>query len=144
MLLSHYFPADYLAMVTITLYLFTVTVSGVSQLGVRFLWIHLYRLKNHASAPQALLLMSVITAFIMLAMSMEMLTLGPQYASFGTQVVRLRSQRDPVPCTYAFVHGNSSHTTCTMTQISVFVNRITLQFKFFGMAFYAANWAFIG
>jgi len=73
-----------------------------------------------------------------------MLTLGPQYASFGTQVVRLRSQRDAVPCTYAYVYGNSSHTTCTMTQISVFVNRITLQFKFFGLCFYAANWAFIG
>merc|ERR1711871_273729 len=85
------------------------------------------------------MLMAVITAFSMLALSMEMLTLGPQYTSFGNQVVQLRSKRDPVQCTYLYVHN----TTCTMTQISVFVNRITLQFKFFGVIFYAANWLFI-
>jgi len=75
------------------------------------------------------------------ALMMEILTLAPQYSTFGTQKFSILSRHGNIPCKLALI---SNDTDCKMTNISKFYNRISISLPFFSIIFYFANWLLIG
>ncbi|KAG0167916.1 hypothetical protein DFQ30_005504 [Apophysomyces sp. BC1015] len=147
--LSKMFPLDYIFMVAIIIYFFLATMSGVISIGVRFLWITLYRIRKGATAPQGLLFSTVLLTLSLLALDYTITTIvAPEYAHFGSQVycnqtiggVRDCSDRVDliVPCDIA---GPTD--ICTPTVSSTLIDRIIVNTPFFGMIFYYSQWAFL-
>lgn len=70
-----------------------------------------------------------------------MLTLAPQYATFGSQTIIKNGVT--VPCSLGFINKGNQNKECSMTNISMFYNRISVSLPFFASIFYFANWALI-
>jgi len=136
--LSKYFPLDYILLALIIFYIFFTTMSGIIRIGVRFLWVNLYKIRRGATPPQGLLLASVILMFAILSLNMELTTLAPQYSNWGSQTYTNPNSTDTVPCSLDAPPG-----ACYMTQIGTIVNRISLRTTFFGIIFFYATWLFI-
>ncbi|KAF7728493.1 hypothetical protein EC973_006046 [Apophysomyces ossiformis] len=148
--LSKMFPLDYIFMVILIIYFFLATMSGVISIGVRFLWITLYRIRKGATAPQGLLFATVLLTLSLLALNYTITTVvAPEYAHFGSQVycnqtiggIRDCSDRADliVPCD---ITGPTD--ICTPTVSSTLIDRIIVNTPFFGMLFYYSQWAFLG
>lgn len=80
---------------------------------------------------------------MILAFMLEMLTLAPQYSTFGKQTVRHNGVIKP--CSLSYINNNNANEAndCSMTNISMFYNRISVSFPFFSAIFYFANWMLI-
>lgn len=62
-------------------------MTGIIQIGVRFLWVTLYRIKRNSTAPQGLLFSSMLLIFGLLAVNYTITSVvAPGYAHFGSQV----------------------------------------------------------
>jgi hypothetical protein len=75
-----------------------------------------------------------------IAFMIEILTLAPQYSTFGTQKFSKFSLQGEVPCKLSLITNESD---CLMTNISKFYNRISISLPFFSTIFYLANWLLI-
>eukprot|EP00753_Platysulcus_tardus_P010815 PLAT3072.1.p1 GENE.PLAT3072.1~~PLAT3072.1.p1 ORF type:complete len:536 (+),score=246.98 PLAT3072.1:26-1633(+) len=151
--LSGYFPMDVVCLAAITLYVFACSLYGVTSIGLRVLCVPLYRIKRRATASQALLLMGAVMMFVIQVQSMELLTLAPQYTTFGDQtysklVVDSDSssktgsdglEQEALPCRLDVMSKS-----CAMSQIAIFLNRITVSMPFFAVVYYGASWLFVG
>lgn len=125
------------------LYMFFTTLSGVVHIGVRFLWVKMFRFEHGRTLPQGLLLATVILMFALLALNFELNAMAPQYVNWGTQTY-VSANGTVLPCAPGASSFNSSlPSTCTMTQIGVFVTRISYKLSFFGSVFYWVGWVFI-
>jgi LMBR1 domain-containing protein 1 len=121
----------------VILFLFFVTLSGIVKVGIRILWLVLFRLKRRSSPPQGLLLASMILVLALLAISNMLMSLAPQYTTYGGQMYRNETGVHPCDHTYA------SNTTCHMSQIGEFTTYVQIAMPFFGVAFYWITWAFL-
>ncbi|KAF9912047.1 putative lysosomal cobalamin transporter [Linnemannia zychae] len=84
--LSPYFPADYAVIVMIILYMFWATTKGIISLGIRFLWVHLYKFRRHATQPQGLLAATMLWMLSLAALSYTLtMAVAPEYSMFGSQ-----------------------------------------------------------
>jgi len=137
-ILESYFPLDYAMIALIVFYIFFTTLNGISQIGIRLLWMSLFKLKKGKTPPQALLMTAIILMLAILALNMEVTTLAPQYASWGSQKFLNTTSGKLQPCSLDAPMGN-----CTMSQIGTFVNRIMVRTTFFGWIFYIATWLFL-
>ncbi|KAI8997686.1 hypothetical protein BDB01DRAFT_771978 [Pilobolus umbonatus] len=147
--LSKIFPLDYIFMVLLIIYFFLSTITGLIHIGIRFLWITLYRIKKNATAPQGLLVSSILLTLSLLALNYTMTTtVAPQYAHFGSQVYcnqtsnGIRDCREQseliVPCD---IYGPTD--ICTPTVSSTMIDRIIINTPFFGILFYGSQWVFM-
>ncbi len=84
--------------------------------------------------------MSFMLCLMILATMLEILTLAPQYSTFGTQTFSNNSMYKNLPCKLTLI---SSKDECKMTNISKFYNRISISLPFFSTIFYIANWLLI-
>ena len=81
------FPLDYAFMVLVIVYFFMATMSGIITIGVRFLWVALFRIRKGATMPQGLLFASVLLMLALLALNYSLTAVvAPGYAHFGSQV----------------------------------------------------------
>ena len=85
--------------------------------------------------------MSFMLCLMILAFMMEMLTLAPQYSTFGTQRFSKISFQGDVPCKLSLITAFDSD--CVMSNISKFYNRISISLPFFSTIFYVTNWLLI-
>jgi LMBR1 domain-containing protein 1 len=137
------FPLDYVAFGSLIAYIFFCTLNGIVRVGVRFLWVHLYNIKARQTAPQGLLLTAIILMLALLVLNIEILTLAPRYASFGTQTYRNLNGTEVVCTASALAPNHSDPNNCTMTQIGIFVAAIEAGTPFFGNVFFYAMWLFV-
>lgn len=84
--------------------------------------------------------MSLMLCLMTIAFMIEILTLAPQYSTFGTQKFSKYSLQGEVPCKLSLITNESE---CIMTNISKFYNRISISLPFFSTIFYIANWLLI-
>ncbi|GAP85325.1 putative lysosomal cobalamin transporter [Rosellinia necatrix] len=152
------FPVDYVLMAFLILLFFSSSISGIAAIGIRFLWLRIFQIRKGRTAPQALLMATVMLTLITLAINYAVAMLvAPQYASYGTQTFcdlpphhpdELPDCRDNLaavkPCS-EWVNSHSSATrVCTPTVMSTFLNRITLTWPVFGAIDFWAQFAFLG
>merc|ERR1712151_1495596 len=99
----------------------------------------MYALRARKSLPQALLVLCNVIAHTLLALCMALLTIAPNYTSFGSQS-RLAEDGKPCPCSLGRQEGKAG---CQVSVISTFFTRIAVAMPVFSLAYFVANWAFI-
>lgn len=72
----------------------------------------LYKIRARSTPPQGLLVAAIILMLSILALNMELTTIAPQYANFGSQTWRSDNSTEVHPCSLDAPPGK-----CTMTQI---------------------------
>jgi len=131
------FPIDLIVLGSLIIYIFFTSLAGIVEIGIRFLWVHLYKIRARATMPQGILATVIILMLSVVALNMQIvLNLAPQYSSFGTQTY-IKNGTGVVQCS-----PDADPSVCTLSAIATFVNIINL--SFFGAAFYWINWALLG
>ena len=147
--LQKIFPLDYLLLFIITWFLILCTISGIRNLGIRILFVKMYRLKSRRTRPQALLLTCVTLMMTVLAINILMYCVSPQYVTFGSQQFVDQSSvngtmTDKVTaCDLNRVNLNNTIGDCVMTRNSALLTRFFYKAWFFGAAYYWCSWAFL-
>lgn len=150
------FPVDYVLMALLVLHLFSASISGIATVGIRFLWIRIFQIRRGRTAPQALLIATVMLGLITLAINYAVaMFVAPQYAAFGTQTFcslepahpgqapDCRASPDKVlPCSQSAKYPFAA-CACTPSVMSTFLNRITLTWPFFGIVTFWGQFAFL-
>jgi len=139
MKLSHIFPADFIVLGILVLYIFSASVFGIVSLGIRVLCFTMYALRARKSMPQALLVLCNVMSHILLALCMALLTIAPHYTTFGSQRV-LSEDGSSGLCS---LDRRDTKVACQVSVISAFFNRIAVSMPFFSVCYFFANWAFI-
>ncbi|KAJ3560053.1 hypothetical protein NPX13_g9440 [Xylaria arbuscula] len=152
------FPVDYVLMALLILLFFSSSITGIATIGIRFLWLRIFQIRKGRTAPQALLMATVMLALITLAINYAIAMLvAPQYATYGTQTFCdlpphhadelpdcSKNPEAVKPCS-EWVNSHSTATrVCTPTMMSTFLNRITLTWPVFGAIDFWAQFAFLG
>jgi LMBR1 domain-containing protein 1 len=150
------FPVDYILMAFLILFLFSSSITGLASIGIRFLWVRIFQMKKGRTAPQALLIATVLLALVILAINYAVaMVIAPQYAIYGTQTFCVNAPRHPGdqpdcrehpdmvrPCSEAFSEP-AAKDVCTPTVMSTFLNRVTLNWPVFGAIDFWAQFAFL-
>ncbi|TVY83514.1 putative lysosomal cobalamin transporter [Lachnellula suecica] len=153
---SKVFPVDYVLMALLVLLFFSSSVVGIATIGIRFLWIKLFEIRKGRTSPQALLLATVMLTLIMLALNYALaMIVAPQYAIYGAQTFCSNPTRHPddqpdcsnhkeliKPCS-ELSSEYASKNVCTPSVVSTFLNRVTVNFPFFGALAFWAQFAFL-
>lgn len=150
------FPVDYILMALLILVLFSSSISGLASIGIRFLWVRIFQIRKGRTAPQAMLIATVILALLILAINYAVaIMVAPQYSIYGTQTFCANPPRNPgeqpdcrahlelvAPCSEVSSSDVSKY-VCTPSVMSTFLNRITLNWPVFGAIDFWAQFAFM-
>jgi LMBR1 domain-containing protein 1 len=151
------FPIDYAIFTVLVLLFFCSSVVGIAVVGIRFLWIRIFQIRNGHTSPQALLLATAMLMLIILALNYSIsMVVAPQYATFGPQTFCDRapglflgkpdcsdSKELIKPCS-ELAKNPAAQQVCTPSVVSTFLNRVTLNYPFFGVVFFWAQFLFLG
>lgn len=153
---SKVFPIDYVLFLLLVLFFFSASVVGIASAGIRFLWIIIFRIRKGQTPPQAMLMATVLLTLIVLAINYSVaMVVAPQYATWGPQTYcdmatnSLDQQPDCSehqdlikPCT-ELATNPAAQSVCTPSVLSTFINRVTINFPFFGVVLFWAQFAFL-
>ena len=151
------FPVDYAIFTILVLLFFCSSVVGIAAVGIRFLWIRIFQIRKGHTSPQALLLATAMLMLTALALNYSIsMVVVPQYATFGPQTFCDRhpaffegqpdcsnSRHLIKPCS-ELANNSAAKQVCTPSVASTFLNRVTMNFPFFGIVFFWAQFAFLG
>jgi LMBR1 domain-containing protein 1 len=157
LLSSRVFPLDYVLLLLLVAHLFAASVAGLGVVGIRALWVTVFRVRRGRTSPQALLLATVLLALVGLAIDYAVVTMvAPRYAMFGPQAYCDREPRHPGEQPDCSTHRSAirpcseratnkvARDVCAPSVASTFVNRVTVNFPFFGVVDFWAQFAFLG
>lgn len=151
------FPIDYILMALLILLLFSSSITGVATMGIRFLWVRIFQIRKGRTAPQALLIATVMLALIILGINYSVaMLMAPQYSIYGTQTFCTNEPASPdaqpdcsghedliQSCSEALKFSHAKN-VCTPSVMSTFLNRVTITWPFFGIVDFWAQFAFMG
>lgn len=151
------FPIDYILMALLVLFFFSSSITGVATVGIRFLWVRVFQIRRGRTAPQALLIATVMLGLIILAINYSIaMMVAPQYSIYGTQTFCTNEPDHPgaqpncsrhsdmiVACSEALKYKHAKD-VCTPSVMSTFLNRITITWPLFGLIDFWAQFAFLG
>ena len=151
------FPIDYVIFLLLVLFFFSSSVVGIATIGIRFLWLRIFQIRKGHTSPQALLLGSVMLALISLAINYALsMMLAPQYAHFGPQTYCNRkpaihgdqpdcsNHKNAVVACTENSRSEAASAVCTPSVLSTFIDRIGVNFSFFGVVNFWAQFVFLG
>lgn len=150
------FPIDYVLFLLLVLLFFSASIVGIASLGIRFLWLQIFRIRKGHTSPQAMLVAAEMLTLIVLALNYSIsMMVAPQYATFGPQTFCDHPPRHPGEQPDCSGHRNhvkacsevasnaAAKNVCTPSVVSTFINRITVNFFFFGVVDFWAQFAFL-
>ena len=153
---SKIFPIDYVIFLLLTLFFFASSVVGIASIGIRFLWLRIFQIRKGHTSPQALLMATAMLTLIALAINYALaMIVAPQYAHYGPQTFcdhRILPGAQPdctdhpnhiIPCSEA-TENLAAKNVCTPSVGSTFLDRITVNFSFFGVVDFWAQFVFLG
>lgn len=80
------FPLDLVLFTLLTVFLLGSSFCGIAMIGLRLFWVKIFAFRRGRTCPQALLLITLLLAFIGLALNYALpVIIAPQYATFGSQ-----------------------------------------------------------
>ncbi|KAF9278111.1 hypothetical protein BGZ68_008770 [Mortierella alpina] len=147
--LSPFFPVDYILMVMIILYMFWATTKGIISIGIRFLWVHLYKFRRAATPPQGLLAATMILMLSLAGMCYSLtMSVAPDYSMFGSQkycnhTIVVERDCSDYPALIIPCHVGAPTDLCTPTVTSAIIMKIILGTPALGIAFYYMQWLFL-
>ena len=150
------FPIDYVIFLLLVLFFFASSVVGIASIGIRFLWVKVFQIRQGFTSPQALLMATVMLTLIVLALQYSIaMMVAPQYIHYGPQTYCDRPLRHPgdqpdctthksgvKPCS-ELVKSEAAHNVCTPSVASTFLDRIAVNFSFFGVIDFWAQFVFL-
>ncbi|KAF2750546.1 hypothetical protein M011DRAFT_396249 [Sporormia fimetaria CBS 119925] len=150
------FPIDYVLFLLLVLFFFCSSIVGVATVGIRFLWVTLFKIRKGHTSPQALLMATVLLTLVVLAINYSVaMVVAPQYATFGPQTycdLAPRHAGEQPDCSQhhaaikkctELAENPVARDVCTPSVFSTFTNRITINFPFFGVILFWAQFAFM-
>lgn len=151
------FPIDYVMMALLILFLFSSSISGIATVGIRFLWIRVFQIRRGRTAPQAMLIATVMLVLITLAINYAVaMFVAPQYSFYGTQTFctnepeivggqpNCKHHSEMIrPCSDALKYKHAKD-VCTPSMMSTLLNRITITWPLFGIIDFWAQYVFMG
>ena len=131
---SYLFPLDYLIFFIFTLYIFICTLYGVVRVGLNCFKVFLsfiiiiynnqtLEIKKESTPPSLLFIIAIILNISILVVCNQLMTLCPQYATFGNQHFFDRKTRNLELCTLEAYSKVEAKFTCQMTTLSSFYNK---------------------
>ena len=154
---SKVFPIDYVLFLLLVVFFFASSIIGIASLGIRFLWLKIFQIRKAHTSPQALMMATVMLTLISLAINYSLaMMVAPQYAHYGPQTFCDHPPRHPgeqPDCTNHTRHilhcsevtdSPAAKNVCTPTVVSTFLDRITINFSFFGVVDFWAQFVFLG
>ena len=112
-------------------------------IGIRFMWLPLYKIAPHSTKPQALALMSLTLILILVASNILFFSVAPDYTTFGSQhfvSYHLDTNQTSIE------HCNNVHAPkdeCNMTIIATFLLAFHTKAWIFGAVYYWLTWIFL-
>ncbi|KAF1790535.1 hypothetical protein GQ600_2793 [Phytophthora cactorum] len=97
-LASRVFPLDYVVFAVLFVYLFTISLIVLKRHGLQFLCFRLGRLQPRLTTAATMTMLSLVLMQLAMVGLFALLTLAPQYATFGHQMFADVSGR-VMPCT---------------------------------------------
>lgn len=82
---SKFFPFDLILFLIVLTHFFVSTLYAISKIGIRFLFISIYRIKRDRSYPQAICFMALYMILIMFSFTFDLSSLMPRYLSYAAQ-----------------------------------------------------------
>ncbi|KIW55982.1 hypothetical protein PV05_04685 [Exophiala xenobiotica] len=151
------FPIDYVIFLLLVMLFFSASIIGIATIGIRVLWITIFRIRKAHTSPQAMLIATVMLTLMTLAINYSIaMMVAPQYATFGPQTFCDHPPKHPgeqpdcsdhpqhvVPCT-ELSDNPAARNVCTPSVVSTFLNRVTVNFPFFGVVDFWAQFVFLG
>ena len=151
------FPIDYVLFLLLVMLFFASSVVGIASIGIRFLWLRIFEIRKGHTPPQALLMATVMLTLMALAINYSMaMMVAPQYSHYGPQTFCDHPLRHPGekpdcsdhpnhirPCSEV-ANNPAAKNTCTPSVVSTFIDRITVNFPFFGVVDFWAQFVFLG
>jgi LMBR1 domain-containing protein 1 len=151
------FPIDYVIFLFLVLLFFSASIIGLATIGIRVLWITIFRIRKAHTSPQALLFATAMLTLTTLALNYSIaMMVAPQYATFGPQTYCAHPPQHPgeqpdctnhtthiLPCS-ELAEGAAAKNVCTPSIASTFINRVTVNFPFFGIVDFWAQFIFLG
>jgi LMBR1 domain-containing protein 1 len=141
---SRFFPLDYVLFAVVFVYLFAVSLVVLARHGVAFLCFRLGRLQPRLTSSATMVVVSLVLAHVAFVGLFSVLTLAPQYATFGHQMyadeVTLCVRHCTLEEAAKSIATGSSH--CRMSQLAHFYNALAVELPMFGTAFFLAQLAF--
>lgn len=83
--LSKVFPLDLIMFLIVLTHYFVSTLYALSKIGIRFLFISIYRVKRDRTYPQAICCMALYMILIMFSFTFDLSSLMPRYLSYAAQ-----------------------------------------------------------
>ncbi|KAL8834077.1 MAG: hypothetical protein Q9170_003933 [Blastenia crenularia] len=152
---SKVFPIDYVIFLVLVLFFFFSSVVGMATIGIRFLWLRLFQIRNGHTSPQALLMGTVMLTLMALAINYAVATMvAPQYSHYGPQTYCDKEPKHPTdqpdcsehkklkPCSET-ASSRQARNVCTASVGSTFLDTITVNFSFFGAVDFWAQFVFL-
>ena len=150
------FPIDYIIFLLIVMIFFSSSVIGLATVGIRVFWVTIFRIRKAHTSPQALLVSTVLLTLITLALNYSIaMMVAPQYATWGPQTYCAQPPHHPdeqPDCTNHLDHvlpcsetagSMAAGLVCTPSVVSTFLNRVTINFPFFGVVDFWAQFVFL-
>ncbi|GFT66303.1 probable lysosomal cobalamin transporter [Nephila pilipes] len=134
------FPLDYVIFFLIILFLLICTVSGMRYLGICCLCIPMYRIRPGRTPPQALIMLSFILMFVVIAFHILMYSVIPTYTTFGSQYY---CKDGNGTCVLTACSLDASSADCIMTRGAAFVLSFAYKAWVFAAAYYWMTWVFL-
>jgi LMBR1 domain-containing protein 1 len=60
-------------------------MTGIQTIGIRFLWLSVYKIRAQKTKPQAIVLLCLNLIFVLLAINVIMFSVVPDYTTYGNQ-----------------------------------------------------------
>lgn len=154
---SKVFPIDYVLFLLLMLFFFSSSVVGLATIGIRFLWLRIFQIRKGHTSPQALLMATVMLTLMALAFNYAIAMLvAPQYSHWGPQTYCNRKllpgadqpdctnhKNAIIPCTEKS-RTDAARAVCTPSVMGSFLDRISVNFSFFGVVDFWAQFGFLG
>ncbi len=130
------FPLDLVFFGGLILYLFICAITGLAALGVRVLCIKLFPIRAHGTPANGLVMGTWLLMFVALVINQQMLTLAPQYSSFGKQFY-IDENDHKVACSPSVTGLRPGH--CVFTELAKFLYKTNNRMPFFGVVQFFAS-----
>ena len=115
------------------------SITGIQTIGIRFLWIPVYKIRSQKTKPQAIVLMCLNLMFILLAINVIMFFVVPDYTTYGDQYFINNSTNKIEKCNDI----EKDESNCDMSRISVLLLEFHYKAWIFGAAYYYLTWLFL-
>ncbi|CRH01707.1 conserved Plasmodium membrane protein, unknown function [Plasmodium relictum] len=135
---SRFFPIDILVIASLAIYIFCCSLYGIVNVGIRIFFIPIYKLKPKKSSPETMLILCFLIIHIILVLIMTLLTIAPNYITYGIQNIKLNDNLGYIKCSL-----KTDKNVCKMSVLSVFFNKIFFGIPYFANSYFFSNWVFL-